>query len=122
MIVEDDPDIRAALGLCLGSEGYRVETCADGLEAMTRLEAGARPQAIVLDLMMPRMNGFEVLKALEAQPKWRQIPVVIISANRGYSAEDLGVSTILRKPFELGELIQALRSAARGPPDARSSA
>src|SRR4051812_22036290 len=95
MVVDDDVDIRTALSLCLGSEGYRVDACADGLEAVDLLEKGVHPGAIVLDLMMPRMNGLEVLQVLKKKKEWSQIPVAIVSANRGYSREDLGVSSVL---------------------------
>ena len=114
MVVDDDADIRAALGLCLDSEGYDVVVCTDGLDAIDRLRAGVRPQAIVLDLMMPRMNGFEVLEALRAEKRWARIPVVVVSANRGYSAHDLGVLSVLRKPFELDDLVEALRRIEPG--------
>jgi CheY-like chemotaxis protein len=112
MVVDDDPDIRVALEMCLDSEGYDVEACVDGKDALDRLGHGPCPEVIVLDLMMPRMNGFEVLEALRAETRWAGIPVVIVSANRGYSAEDLGVVSVLRKPFELDDLVGALQSVA----------
>ena len=113
MVVDDDVDIRSALSICLVSEGYGVEACEDGQVALDRLQGGLLPDAIVLDLMMPRMNGFDLLQSLRADPRWARIPVVIISANRGYSAEDLGVTSILRKPFELEDLMGALNAASQ---------
>ena len=110
MVVDDDADIRAALRFCLHSEGYDVQLCMNGRDAIDRLDFGLHPAAIVLDLMMPGMNGLEFLDVLKADPRWSCIPVVVISANRGYSAEDLGVSAVLRKPFELADLINALQS------------
>lgn len=110
MVVDDDPDIRTALATCLGSEGYHVEVCADGREAMDRIGKGQHPRVIVLDLMMPRMNGFDVLEALRSHGPWSRIPVVIISANRGYSSEDLGVHSVLRKPFDLQDLLTTRES------------
>ena len=114
MIVDDDADIRAALGFCLNSEGYQIHLCMNGRDAVDRLDFGLRPDAIVLDLMMPGMNGLEVLQALRADARWAAIPVVVASVNRGYSAEDLGVSAVLRKPFELSDLIVALEAAVSG--------
>ena len=114
MIVDDDADIRAALGFCLNSEGYQTQLCMNGRDAVDRLDFGLRPDAIVLDLMMPGMNGLEVLQALRADARWAAIPVVVASVNRGYSAEDLGVSAVLRKPFELSDLIVALEAAVSG--------
>lgn len=113
MVVDDDADIRSALGICLSSEGYDVTACFDGQDAIEHLERGAAPHAIILDLMMPRMNGFDVLRALRAKQAWSEIPVVIVSANRGYTAQDLGASSVLRKPFELEDLMDALKSLAR---------
>ena len=75
MVVDDDPDIRAALRICLGSEGFEVQSCADGQDAINSLDAGALPQAMILDLMMPRMNGFEVLEVLKLKAAWSRIPV-----------------------------------------------
>ena len=112
MVVDDDADVRVALGHCLRSEGWDVQLCTDGRDAIDRLGTDAHPLAIVLDLMMPRMNGLEMLQALRSEPRWSSIPVIVVSANRAHSAEDLGVSCLLRKPFELPDLIAALNSAA----------
>ncbi len=113
MIVDDDADIRAALAFCLHSEGYQTQLCMNGRDAIDRLDFGLRPDAIVLDLMMPGMNGLEVLQVLRSDARWSAIPVVVASVNRGYSAEDLGVAAVLRKPFELKELVVALEVAVR---------
>jgi CheY-like chemotaxis protein len=113
LIVDDDPDIRDALGECLRYEGYTVHLAADGRDALDRLEFGLRPDLILLDLMMPVLNGFEVLLALRSKPEWRNIPVVVVSANRGYQAEDLaGAVEILRKPISVDRLIAAVEQAA----------
>lgn len=113
MIVDDDADMRTALGFCLSSEGYQVHLCTNGHDAVDRLDFGLRPDAIVLDLMMPAMNGFELLQALKSNLRWSSIPVVVASVNRGYTAQDLGVATMLRKPFDLPDLLRAIESAAR---------
>lgn len=111
MVVDDDADIRQALGNCLGSEGYDVELCADGRDAIERLDLGCSPEVIVLDLAMPRMNGLQVLEALKADPRWSSIPVVVVAGNRPPSAEVLGVWSVLWKPFELHDLVAALKAA-----------
>ncbi len=106
LIVDDDPDIRDALGECLRYEGYGVHAAADGRDALDRLEVGLRPDVILLDLMMPVLNGFDVLEALNRRPDWKDIPVVIVSANRGYEAEDLkGAVGVLRKPVSVDRLL-----------------
>jgi len=112
LIVDDDPDIRDAVGECLRYEGYDVHSAADGRDALDRLEYGLRPDVILLDLMMPVLNGFDVLEALKSRPEWKSIPVVIVSANRGYEAEDLsGAVSILRKPVNVERLLAAVEQA-----------
>ena len=112
LIVDDDPDIRDALGEFLRYEGYGVHAATDGRDALDRLELGLRPDVILLDLMMPVLNGFDVLNALQARSDWKTIPVVVVSANRGYEAEDLpGATSILRKPVNLDRLIAAVEQA-----------
>ena len=112
LIVDDDPDIRDAVGECLRYEGYDVHSAADGQDALDRLEYGLRPDVILLDLMMPVLNGFDVLEALKSRPEWKSIPVVIVGANRGYEAEDLsGAVIILRKPVNVDRLIAAVEQA-----------
>jgi CheY-like chemotaxis protein len=112
LIVDDDPDIRDAVGECLRYEGYDVHSATDGRDALDRLEYGLRPAVILLDLMMPVLNGFDVLEALKSRPEWKSIPVVVVSANRGYEAEDLsGAVSILRKPVNVDRLLAAVEQA-----------
>ena len=112
LIVDDDPDIRDAVEEGLRYEGYDVHSAADGRDALDRLEYGLRPAVILLDLMMPVLNGFDVLEALKNRPEWKSIPVVIVSANRGYEAEDLsGAVSILRKPVNVERLLAAVEQA-----------
>jgi len=115
LIVDDDPDIRDALGECLRYEGYGVHAAADGRDALDRLEFGLRPAVILLDLMMPVLNGFDVLHALRERPEWKSIPVVVVSANRGYEADDLeGTVGILRKPVNIERLLAVVSQASGG--------
>ncbi len=67
MVVDDDPDIRAALRICLGSEGFEVQSCADGQDAMSSLDAGALPQAMILDLMMAENERVRGDRGAEAE-------------------------------------------------------
>jgi CheY-like chemotaxis protein len=114
LIVDDDPDIRDAVGECLRYEGYDVHSATDGRDALDRLEFGLKPDVILLDLMMPVLNGFDVLEALRNRPEWKSIPVVVISANRGYEAADLeGAVSILRKPVSVDRLLAAVDEAAK---------
>jgi CheY-like chemotaxis protein len=112
LIVDDDPDIRDALGECLRYEGYAVHAAADGRDALDRLEVGLRPDVILLDLMMPVLNGFDVLSALKGRPEWKAIPVLVVSANRSAEEADLtGAVGFLRKPVNMDRLIAAVEQA-----------
>jgi CheY-like chemotaxis protein len=113
LVVDDDFDIREALSDVLASEGYSVVTAADGGEALDRLRDGIRPDVMLLDLMMPRVSGVEVIDALRKDESLRQIPVVVCSANRGYGPDDLGVHDVLRKPVSVEELLDAVARAIR---------
>ena len=79
LIVDDNTDSQQILSKILKSAGYQTVICADGQEAMKSIEA-APPALVLLDLMMPRMSGFEVVTRLQASPATRNIPVVVMSA------------------------------------------
>ena len=108
LVVEDDADIRETLAEALEGEGYLVFTARHGREALDRLEFGLRPALILLDLMMPVMNGLEFLSELRTRPGFSRTPVVVVSANQGYEAEDLGAREVLRKPITLDTLFKVV--------------
>jgi len=116
LVVDDDFDIREALTDVLASEGYSVVTAADGGEALEQLRGGVRPAVMLLDLMMPRVSGVEVIDALRKDESLSRIPVVVCSANRGYGPDDLGVHDVLRKPVSVEELLDAVARAIRPRP------
>jgi CheY-like chemotaxis protein len=116
LVVDDDYDIREALSDVLASEGYSVLTAADGGEALDQLRGGIRPAVMLLDLMMPRMSGMDVIDALRKDESLSHIPVVVCSANRGYGPDDLGVHDVLRKPVSVDELLEAVARAIRPRP------
>ena len=107
--VEDDPDIREMVSKLLLSEGYKVVSAEHGQDALEKMEGGFRPDVILLDLMMPVLNGFDVLRVMHRTPRWSSIPVVIVSANQGHDLVDLGTAAIIRKPFDLNVLLNTLR-------------
>jgi CheY-like chemotaxis protein len=116
LVVDDDYDIREAMSDVLASEGYNVVTAADGGEALERLRGGIRPAVMLLDLMMPRVSGIDVIDALRKDESLSKIPVVVCSANRGYGPDDLGVHDVLRKPVSVEELLEAVARAIRPRP------
>jgi CheY-like chemotaxis protein len=111
LVVDDDRDIRDTVSDVLSMAGFEVVGAANGKGALEQLERGGRIELILLDLMMPEMNGFELLRELRGREEWRFIPVMMMSANRGFSADDVGVAAVLRKPFTVEELISAVGRA-----------
>jgi len=115
LVVDDDPDILQTLALCLSSEGYRVTTAANGQEALDLL-GKERPACVLLDLMMPVMDGWQFVAELE-QRGGRNSPLLILSADRavqGHAAK-LRAEAFLAKPFDLDELLGKVRQLTGGP-------
>lgn len=110
LVVEDDADIRDLMKIFLEGDGYRVEIAADGVDAFEKLEAGACPDLILLDLMMPRMDGEQFLKEIRTGP-FSGIPVVIISGHCAVrkTARELNAAGFLMKPVEFNELLKTVR-------------
>jgi len=83
LVVDDDPDMRDAITIILESRGYQVVTAQDGLEALANLKA-EKPDLMMLDLLMPKMDGFAVMKELQdvRWAKYREIPILILSSVR----------------------------------------
>jgi DNA-binding response OmpR family regulator len=106
LAVDDDPAILDVVAQVLADEGYDVLT-ADGGRAAVKLAREHLPKLILLDLMMPEMNGWQVVAELRASPQTRSIPVLLLSARRDTAlmANDLGVNSYLEKPFDLDELL-----------------
>jgi CheY-like chemotaxis protein len=105
LVVDDNPDVRAALADVLELLGCRVETASNGREALHRL-GQARPDLILLDWMMPVMDGREFGVALRRQPEGAHIPVVLTSAAPGAEqvGRDIQAQAVLPKPFRMDDL------------------
>ncbi len=113
LVVEDDPDQRDAITLALESEGYAVVTAASGIEALERLDAGAAPCMILLDLMMPEMDGIQFRTEQLRSAAHARIPVVVVSAfGQLTRAKYLQVADYLRKPLDLDQLLQVIERVA----------
>jgi DNA-binding response OmpR family regulator len=108
LIVEDDEDIRADLAAILRIKGFHVHGAANGREALDLLQTGAPPCVIVLDLMMPVMNGWELRAALKADARLAPVPVIVMSGAGRIedSVPPLDAAAILVKPFELARLLE----------------
>lgn len=114
MVVDDDEDIRDVVGMLLELEGFRVVTAKDGLDALEKLQRGLRPSLILLDMMMPRMDGEMFLAALRAAPQLGNPPIVIMSGHHAarQKAVELGAAGCLVKPVELEDLLRLVRGFA----------
>ena len=110
LVVDDDPGIRSFMSIALRMEGFVVDTAADGAEALDKARH-SHPDAIVLDLMMPVMDGRDFVKAWRAEPAETQAPVVMMSAGDWRAGPDEpGVAAFLAKPFDLETLLGKLDS------------
>jgi CheY-like chemotaxis protein len=109
LVVDDDRDIRESIGTILTEEGYEVRMAANGLEAL-RLMGDRAPDLLLLDLMMPIMDGWQVMRVLRADKALQRVPVVVLSALSAPGCVDY-----IQKPISLDKLIQlvdAVRSKA----------
>ena len=117
LIVDDEPAIREMLEDILSGEGHAVITAADGAAALEALRAAASPPCmILLDLMMPRMNGWDFAEALRSDDELQDIPFVIIAANPRFAADAprLGARRWLGKPLHLDDLLQTVDELCAG--------
>ena len=110
MIVEDDDAIREALQAVVESEGYQCLTAQNGKEAIALLNSPSCPEpcVILLDLMMPEMNGWQFMQANRGSDAIMAIPVVVMSAVADCAVPPAGYVKLLRKPMDLETIIQSL--------------
>jgi len=123
LVVDDDPSIRKMIVAALKRDGYTFCEAPNGKEALDLMRK-EQPNVVVLDLMMPVLSGWDVLQARELEPALRQIPVIVISANRApevATAVDKGICAFLPKPFDIAALSALVRSCLPMP-NARAAA
>ncbi len=114
LIVEDEPHIVLSLEFLLRREGYETASAADGEEGLA-LVRSLKPDVVLLDIMMPKRNGYEVCQAIKADPELRGIPVIMVSAKAQEVAVlkglELGAAAYIAKPFGNAEVLEAIRAA-----------
>lgn len=122
LVVDDEPMVRETLGQVLSDEGYDVALAVDGEAALEAVHA-VRPDAILLDLMMPGMNGRQFLQALRENPEFASVPVLIMTAVHGLNVnlQTLGASEVVEKPFDVDELLNKVALAVYRSRDAHKS-
>jgi len=114
LVVEDDPDSREVFGELLKAGGLEVVAVENGAAAIAYLEAHPRPAVIVLDMLMPQMDGWQFRRAQANFPGLREIPLIVVSALKTVerSARLFGASEFLGKPFSGEQLLDAIARVA----------
>jgi CheY-like chemotaxis protein len=117
LVVDDSPTIRAVLGKMLGLDGYVVQKAVDG-ESAIDIAKTEQPELIFLDIVLPGINGFAVLRALRHDPLTRHIPIVMISGNQQateqFYVQRFGADDFIKKPFGQKEVQQSIHQLVRG--------
>jgi DNA-binding response OmpR family regulator len=125
LIVDDEPDLLSVLRFGLEAEGFEVLEASDGERGLD-LARTERPDLLVLDLMLPRMDGYKVCRALKFDERYRQLPIFILSARSGETdrrlALDLGADAYITKPYEVRDLVTRIRTKLQPAPPRNAAA
>lgn len=117
LIAEDESHIAESLGFILEREGHRVETVPDGETVLLRLRGGL-PDLLILDVMLPGLSGFEVLKAIKSDPRLNTLPVIVLTAKTQARdremAESIGAAVYLTKPYSNRDIVEHVRQLTAG--------
>ena len=120
LLIEDEEGMAEVLSLNLESAGLEVEVIRDGVSALARLDHDP-PDAVVLDLGLPEVSGYRVMRVLRNTPGWEHTPVLVATAYNFEEAADVireGVDDFLTKPFEMDDLVRRVTALIRGGPRA----
>lgn len=112
LVIDDEPNICEAIRFILRRDGWSVSILDDGAQVLANLD-GLRPDLVILDVMLPSVSGFDILRAIRAHPAHSALPVILLTA-RGQAAtrdlaRDCGASMFMAKPFANAELLAAAR-------------
>lgn len=108
LLIEDDEEIRSALEDALAAEGFQVIATKNGAEGLEALESTEGISLVLLDLMMPVMNGYEFIGHVRKREDFRGIPLIVVSANAERRKID-GADSVIHKPFDLDRLLESIR-------------
>jgi two-component system, chemotaxis family, chemotaxis protein CheY len=114
LVVDDDPYLCEIMTDVLETEGHEIRSASNGEEALARIRE-RKPHLVLLDLMMPVMNGWEVAAALRSNPEWADIPIVLITAAHGSDSQKqqaTGARAVISKPFDIDQLAQVVNKHA----------
>jgi DNA-binding response OmpR family regulator len=120
LIVDDEPNIVISLDYLMRREGYEVAIAEDG-EAALEAVARSLPDLVILDVMLPRMNGFDVCRRLRADPRWKDLKILMLTA-RGRETEvakglGAGANAYVTKPFSTRDLVAQVKEMLAGGPE-----
>jgi DNA-binding response OmpR family regulator len=125
LIVDDEPDLRSVLRFGLEAAGFEVLEAADGEQGL-KMACDQLPDLVVLDLMLPRVDGYKVCRALKFDDRYRQIPVFILSARSGDTdrrlAMELGADAFVTKPYDMKDLLSRIADRLQKSPRADADA
>lgn len=114
LVIEDDASVRTLLDKSLTAKGYRVKCCEDGLVGLTALES-TRPDLIIVDIMMPRLDGMTFVKAIKGLGDTKPIPVIFLTAKNDpksmIAGINLGAKFYVTKPFNFDDLLKKIGKA-----------
>jgi CheY-like chemotaxis protein len=114
LLVEDNRDALSGLNMLLTGAGFSVLMAENGDEALFLIDRGVRPDVIVMDLMMPKVSGWDILKQLREDPELRETPVIVVTALDKEEAHVVGADVVMQKPIQPGELISEVQRLATG--------
>jgi len=118
LIVDDESDLVSVLRIGLEIEGFEVIAASDGEEGLKKARE-ERPDLVVLDLMLPKLDGYRVCRALKFDERYRALPILILSARSGEQdrrlAFDMGADAFMSKPYDMTALVKLIRARLRTP-------
>ncbi|MBN3032597.1 MAG: response regulator [Candidatus Saganbacteria bacterium] len=117
LVVDDEPDVVSLLTLLLTAQNYQVAVARDGAEALAKVR-DEKPGLVLLDVMLPEVDGYEVARVLKSDDRYRRIPIIILTAagqeRTGAPEPAVGVEGYLTKPFETAELLERIAAVLAG--------
>lgn len=114
LVVEDNDDVREMMAVTLELEGHQVSTAVNGRDALEQLRTGDKPCVILLDLMMPVMNGWELRREIESDPALADVPVIVISAATGELVRSTRADAFITKPIDIDQLLDVVGDLCDG--------